>query len=79
MIALIWEDLANHFGVSDFGSAVGWDVFESDDEEGVGSIAALACDVGGGADALSEAAEFVGVGVVPYLVEIRVLSELPVF
>ena len=39
----------------------------------------LACVVGGGADTLAEAAEFVGVGVVPDLVEIRVLAEMPVF
>ena len=49
------------------------------DKEGVGSLDAIACAVGGGADTLAEAAEFVGVGVVPDLVEIRVLSELPVF
>ena len=78
-IALLWADLTNHFGVSDFESAVGWDVFDPDDKEGVGSLDALACDVGGGADTLAEAAEFVGVGVVPYLVEIQVLAELPVF
>ena len=49
-----------------------------DEEEGVGSLDALVCAVGGGDDALAEAAEFVGVGVVPYLVEIRVLSKVPV-
>ena len=58
---------------------VGWDIFESDDKEGVGSLDALACAVRGGANALAEAVEFFGVGVVPYLVEIRVLSKLPVF
>ena len=58
---------------------VGWDVFEPDDEEGVGSLDALACAVGGGADTLAEAAEFVGVGVVPDLVEIWMLVELSVF
>ena len=78
-IALLWADLTNHFGISDFGSAVGWDVFEPDEEEGVGSLDALACAVGGGADTLAEAAEFVGVGVVPDLVKIWVLAEFPVF
>ena len=34
---------------------------------------------GGGADTLAEAADFVGVSVVPDLVEFRVLSEFPVF
>ena len=34
---------------------------------------------GGGADTLTEAAEFVGVGVVPDLVEVWVLAELSVF
>ena len=55
-IALLWADLANHFGVSDFGSTVGWDVFEPDDKEGVVSLDALACAVGGGSDTLTEAA-----------------------
>ena len=45
-IALLWADLANHFGVSDFCSAVGWDILEADDEEGVRSLDSLACVVG---------------------------------
>ena len=49
------------------------------DKEGVGSLDALACAVRGGANALAEAAEFVGVGVVSHLLEIWVLSKLPVF
>ena len=78
-IAFLWADLANYFGVGDFGSAVGWDVFESDDKERVGSLDTLACAVGGGADTLTEAAEFVGVGVVPDLVEVcRYSSVCPV-
>ena len=77
-IAFLWSDLAYYFGVGDFGSAVGWDVLESDDEEGVGSLDALACAVGVGADTLVEAAKFVGVGVVPDLVEVWVLAELSV-
>ena len=60
-IALLWADLANHFGVSDFCYAVGWDIFEADEEEGVGSLDSLACAVRGGANTLAEAAEFVGV------------------
>ena len=60
-IALLWADLANHFGVSDFYSAVGWDIFKADEEEGVGSLDSLACAVRGGADTLAEAADFVGV------------------
>ena len=58
-IAFLWTDLANHFGVSDFISAVGGDIFESDEEEGVGSLDTLASAVRGGADALAEPAEFV--------------------
>ena len=77
-IAFLWSDLAYYFGVGDFGSAVGWDILESDDEEGVGSLDALACAVGGGADTLIEAAEFVGVGAVPDLVEVSVLAELSI-
>ena len=58
-IALLWSDLANHFGVNDFLSAVGGDIFETDEEEGVGSLDTLASAIGGGADALSDPAEFV--------------------
>ena len=47
-IALLWTDLANHFGVSDFLSAVGGDIFEVDEEEGFGSLDTLASAVGGG-------------------------------
>ena len=57
---------------------VSWDVLEADDKEGIGSLDAPACAVGGGADTLAEAAEFVGVGVVPDLVEVWVLAELSV-
>ena len=78
-IALLWTDLANHFGVSDFLSAVGEDIVEADKEEGVGSLDTLASAVGGGADALADSAEFVGVGIVPDLVEVWVLTELTVF
>ena len=38
-IALLWADLANHFGISDLLSVVGGDIFEADEEEGVGSFA----------------------------------------
>ena len=55
-----------------------WDIFAADDEDGVGSLDSLAFSVGGGADTLAEAAKFVGVCVVPDLVEIWVLSELTV-
>ena len=58
-IALLWTDVTNHFGVSDFFSAVGGDIFEADEEEGVGSLDSLACAVGGGANTLAEAADFV--------------------
>ena len=79
MIALLWVELANHFGVSDLFSAVGGDIFEAHEEEGVDSLDSLATAVGGGADALAESAEFVGVGIVPDLVEVWVLTELTVF
>ena len=78
-IALLWVDLANHFGVSDFLSTVGRDIFVADEEEGVGSLDLLASAVGGGVDTLAESAESVGVGIVPDLVKIWVLTELTVF
>ena len=58
-IALFWSDLANHFGVSDLCSAVGRDIFESDEEEGVGAFDTFASAVGRGADNLADPAEFV--------------------
>ena len=67
-IALLWADLVNHFGVSDFLSVVGGDIFEADEKEGVGSFYTLASAVRRGADALAELAEFVLVGLVPDLV-----------
>ena len=78
-IALLWADLANHFGVSNFLSAVGGDIFEADEEEGVSSLETIASAVGRGADALAEPAEFVRVGLVPDLMEVWVLTELTVF
>ena len=79
VIALLWVELANQFGVSDFLSAVGGDIFEAHEEEGVGSLDSLATAVGGGAYALAESAEFVGVGIVTDLVEVWVLTKLTVF
>ena len=58
-IALFWADLANHFGVSDFFSTVGGDIFETNEEEGVGDFDAFASAVGRGANDLAEPAEFV--------------------
>ena len=58
-VALLWTDLANNFGVSDFLSAVGGDIFESDEEEGVGSLDTLGSAVGGGSDALADPAKFI--------------------
>ena len=55
-IAFLWADLTNHFGVSDLFSAVGGDVFEADEEEGVGPLDSLACAIGVGANTLVEAA-----------------------
>ena len=78
-ISLLWADLANHFGVSDLFSAVGGDIFEEDEEEGVDSFDTLASAVGRGADALAEPAKFVRVGHVPDLVEVWVLTDLTVF
>ena len=78
-IVLLWAYLANHFGVSDFLSAVGGDIFEADEEEGVGSLYTFSSAVGRVANALAEPAEFVRVGLVPDLVEVWVLMELTVF
>ena len=58
-IALFRADFANHFGVSDFFSAVGRDIFEADEEEGVGAFHTLANAVRRGANYLAEQVEFV--------------------
>ena len=54
-------DFVDHFGVSDFFAVVCGDIFEADDEEGVGAFDAFARAVGRGPNALAEPAEFVGV------------------
>ena len=54
-------DFANYFGEIDLFAAFGGDIFEADEEEGVGAFDAFARAVGRGADALAEPAEFVGV------------------
>ena len=58
-ITLFWADFANHFGVSDFFSAFGEDIFEADEEEVFSAFDAFASAVGRGADALAEPEEFV--------------------
>ena len=60
-IGFFGADFSNHFGVSDFFAAVCGDIFEADEEEGVGAFDAFARAVGRGANALAEPAEFVGV------------------
>ena len=54
-------DFADHFCVSDFFAAVCGDIFEADEEEGVGAFGAFSRAVGRSADALADPAEFVGV------------------
>ena len=61
VISLLRADLENHFGVSDFFLEFGGDIFEADEEEGVGAFDAFSRAVGGGADALADPAEFVQV------------------
>ena len=60
-IALFRADLANQFGVSDLFLAVGGDIFEADEEEGVGAFDAFVRAVRRGANALANPAEFVRV------------------
>ena len=62
----------------DFFSAVGEDIFEADEEEGVGAFDTFARAAGRGADALADPAEFVRVGLVTDFVEVWVLAELAV-
>ena len=62
-------DLANYFGVSDLFLAVDRDIFEADEEEGVGAFDTLVGAVGRCAAALAYPAEFFRVGLVPDLVE----------
>ena len=77
VIALFWEDLANHFGVSDLFCAVGGDIYE-EKEKVVGAFDAFDSAIGRGDDTLAELAEFVRLGLVPDLVEVWVLAKLAV-
>ena len=54
-------------------------VFVVNDVEGVCAFHAFGRAIGCGANALAEAAQFVGVGFAPYLSEHRVFAELAVF
>ena len=58
-IFLFGADFENHFGVSDFFAAVGRNIFEADEEEGVGAFDVFARSVGRGTYELAEPAEFV--------------------
>ena len=58
-IALFRADLANHFVVSDLFLVVGGDIFEADEEEGVGDFNVFSRAVRKGSDALADSAEFV--------------------
>ena len=78
-VGFFGTDLADHFGVSDFLAAVQQYVFVVYDIEGVCSLDAFGGAIGGGANALAEAAQFVGVGLAPYLSKRRVFAELVVF
>ena len=68
-IVFFGADFANHFGVNDFFAAVGGDILEADEEEGVGAFGAFAPAVGRGADALEDPDKLVGVLLVPGFVE----------
>ena len=71
-------DFANHLGVCDFFAAVSWYSIIFDDEEGVGAVDVFARGIRVGADALTEATNFICIQFVPNLVKLGVLSELAV-
>jgi len=78
-VGFFGTDLADHFGVSNFLAAVQRYVFAVNDVEGVCALDAFGGAIGCGANALAEAAQFVGIGFAPYLSERRVFAELVVF
>ncbi len=41
IVSLLWSDLANDLGVSDFSAAVGWDLVVGNGEECVGAFDAF--------------------------------------
>jgi hypothetical protein len=78
-VGFFGTDLADHIGVSDFLAAVQRYVFVVNDIEGVCAFDAFGGAIGCGANALAEAAQFVGIGFAPYLSERRVFVELALF
>ena len=77
-LVLVWLDFTHTFGVGDFFVAVTGDVVVCDDEEGVDALDAWARSGGIFDNALTEAAEFVGVGLVPNTLIFVMFSELTI-
>jgi hypothetical protein len=78
-IRFFGADYADHFGVSDFFAAVEGNVIIVDEVEGVSAVDAFGGTTCCEANALTEAAQFIGVGFAPHLSEHGVLAELAVF
>ena len=69
----------NNLGVSDFFAPVAGNVFIMDGVEGVCAFDTLAVGSGTSSDALAETAKFVGIGLIPDFLVLRVRTELAVF
>ena len=78
-IQFFGADFADHFGVSDFLAAVEGNVVVVNDAEGVSAGDSFGGAICCRANALTEAAQFVGVGFAPHLSKCGVFAELVVF
>ena len=77
-VSFFWADFADDLGVGDFFASFVGNVVVVNDVEGFGALNAFGA-IWIGADALTEAAEFIGVGFAPDLFVFGVLEELAVF
>ena len=71
-------EFAYKFCVGDFLEPIGWDFLIVDDEEGVGALDARAFVGGRSSNALTQAADFIAVGLVPCVLVLGMAVELAI-
>ena len=79
LLLLVWFVFTDHFGVCVFSTAFGWDVFVSDDMEGLHTFDSLLSAGEILANALVETLKFVGVRHVPDGLVSRMTTESKMF
>ena len=78
-VVLVWLDFTHDFGVGDLLGEVTGDFIVCNDKEGVGTLDTWAQAVGIFANALTDMAELVGVGLVPNTLVFGMFLELTIF